>query len=351
MPDFTLVAIGCYTEHMPHVAGAGKGIEIIALDRQTGALERRHVVEGIRNPSYLALSPTGDRLYAVEELDEAADPHLHAYALDQDTGTLQLLARVPSPGAAACHVQVSADATLLFVSNFVSGDLLCYMLDADGVPAAPAQVISRPGNGTAHVHCAIEAPGGATVMVCDAGNDTIAGYTMTATGLNPKPAYEIAAAKGSFPRHVAKVRGTTAVLIAHEHSSTLGIIKLDGESVTKGEDISSLPADWTGNRSGAAVRAHPNGRFGYMSSRGHDSIFGARVDSDALTLTPIGTWKSGGQIPRDFAIDPSGLWLIAAHQNSSDLVVFAVDPETGALSQTSHRLSSGTPVAVLFLEA
>ena len=55
MPDYSLVAIGCYTETMPHVAGAGKGIEIVALDTATGALEKRLTIPGPRNPSYLSL--------------------------------------------------------------------------------------------------------------------------------------------------------------------------------------------------------------------------------------------------------------------------------------------------------
>ena len=98
-PQF--VAIGCYTESMPHVDGKGEGIVIAAFDRQAGRLEVRHVVKGPRNPSYLASSPDGTRLYAVEELGADASPMTHSYALDPATGALDLLATAPSPGAAA----------------------------------------------------------------------------------------------------------------------------------------------------------------------------------------------------------------------------------------------------------
>lgn len=348
MPDQVLVAIGCYTERMPHVAEAGKGIQIVAFDRDTGALEARHLVDGIRNPSYLALSPAGDRLYAVEELDSAADPHVLAYALDRTTGALNLLARVPSPGSAACHISVSRDSRLLFVCNFVSGDLLCYRLDAQGIPTAPAQVIGRPGDGTARVHCALEAHDG-TILVCDAGNDTIAAYRIADMGLDPTPVLEIAAPAGSFPRHLALCPGNDTVLVAHELAVSLGILMLADGQAAQGGIVSGLPVDWFGKASGAAVRVHPNGRFAYMSVRGHDSIFAAAIDHQGLRLAPVGTWKSGGRTPRDFAIDPSGRWLIAAHQDSSDLVVFAIDPESGTLTDTIHRLATGTPVSVLFL--
>jgi 6-phosphogluconolactonase len=86
-----------------------------------------------------------------------------------------------------------------------------------------------------------------------------------------------------------------------------------------------------------------------MSNRVHDSIFAAEIDHGALKLKPIGTWPSGGKIPRDFALDRSGRWLVAAHQNSNDLSVFAVDAGSGELTDTGHRLNTGTPVSVLFL--
>lgn len=348
MSDQSLIAIGCYTETMPHVTGAGKGIQIVALDNATGVLSARHVVAGPRNPSYLALSPNGERLHAVEELDAAAGPEVHTYSLDAATGEMTLLAKTRSPGVAACHVQTSRDGRLLFVSNFVSGDLLCYRLSADGVPEGAAQVIGRPGDNTARVHWAAETAEG-IVLVCDAGNDTIAGYKPGGQGLDPKPVFEIKTAAGSFPRHIALTPAKSTFIVAHELAVTLGVFRLANGVVTQGDVISTLPAGTTGNNSGAAVRIHPNGRFGYMSNRVHDSIFGAEIDHDALKLKPIGIWKSTGKIPRDFAIDPSGRWLVAAHQNSNDLTVFAVDATSGGLTDTGHRLSTGTPVSVLFL--
>jgi 6-phosphogluconolactonase len=348
MPDISLIAIGCYTETMPHVVGAGGGIQIVALDNATGALSARHVVAGPRNPSYLCLSPGRDRLYAVEELDASAGPEVHTYGLDRTTGDLTLLGTIASPGAAACHIQTSTDGRLLFVSNFVSGDLLCYRLGADGVPEDAAQVIGRPGDGKAHVHWAAETPDG-VVLVCDAGNDRIAAYKPGGDGLDPTPVFEIATAPGSFPRHVALTPGRSTFLVAHELAMRLGIFRLENGVVTQGDEVSTLPAGTTGEHTGAAVRIHPNGRFGYMSNRGDNSVFAARIDHDALKLEPIGVWKTGGKIPRDFALDPSGRWLVAAHQNSNDLSVLAIDGATGGLTDTGHRLSTGTPVSVLFL--
>lgn len=347
MPDTALMAIGCYTETMPHVTGKGDGIAIVALDTVHGTLTYRHVVKGPRNPSYLAISNTGDRLYAVEELGEEAGPQTHTYALDRATGEMELLSKVPSPGAAACHIVTDKQGKFLFISNFVSGDLLCYRLDVDGVPEPTPQVIGRPGNGTARMHFAREIADG-MVVVCDAGNDRVAGYRLDADGLRPESAFEIAAPAGSFPRHLAMLPGGDAGLVVHELASSLGLIRFGADGGSYGDIVSSLPPGWGGSNTGAAVRVHPNGRFGYMSNRGHDSIFGAAISATG-GLSPIGAWASGGTTPRDFTFDPSGRWLIAAHQSSDNLTVFPVNGETGVLGERSHQLTTGTPVSVLFL--
>jgi 6-phosphogluconolactonase len=347
MPLPLFVAIGCYTEHMPHVDGQGSGITIAAFDAQSGRLDIRSVVAGPRNPSYLALSPDGTRLYAVEELGAEAAPRTHSYAFDRATGALTLLGTAPSPGSAACHIITDRSGRFLYVSNFVSGDLLCYRLDADGAARNAPQVIARPGDGTARMHYAQEI-GDDLVLVCDAGNDRLAAYRKTATGLDPDPVYEISTAPGSFPRHFALLPDGKQIVVAHELAETLGLAQISASSGKLVHVVPALPGDFAGKSSGAAVRLHPRAPVAYMSNRGHDSIFAARIKADGLE--PIGQTPSSGQTPRDFALDPSGRWLVAAHQASNDLVVHQVDPETGVIGGKGQHLATGTPVSVLFLQ-
>lgn len=344
--DTILVAIGCYTEKMSHVDGKGGGIELLAFDRDTGTLTALETVPGPRNPSYLAISPRGDRLYAVEELDPASGPELYTYSLDREAGTTVLLSRVALPGSAACHVSTDRDTRFVFVSNFVSGDLVVYRL-VDGVPEGKPQVISRPPG--AHGHCALMAPDGETLLFCDAGNYTLAGYRLGADGLDPEPVFELKAPEGSFTRHIAIAPDGQSVLVAHELTETLGIARFAEGGLAYAGIVSALPPDWTGKSTGAAVRIHPNGRTGYMSNRGHNSIVTATTDPVEFTLQPRAWTPTGGDIPRDFALDPTGRWLIVANQNSNNLVVFPVDPKTGDIGAAGETYATGTPVSVLFL--
>jgi 6-phosphogluconolactonase len=311
-----------------------------------------HMVEGPRNPSYLTISPDKRRLYAVEELDDIERSQLHTYALEAETGSLKLIAKHASPGSFACHVHVDDEMRHVFISNFVSGDLVHYRLSPDGVPEGQPEVTSRqdadPGDKPSNFHFASVIPETSTLMVCDAGKDTIAAYNVTDQGLVADPSHTLRAAPGSFPRHFALGPQDTFV-VAHEHAATLGIHRFRANGIESGEVISSLPADWTGRRSGAAVRVHPNGQFAYMSNRGHDSIFSARIDAGRLRLVPVGNTNTGGNEPRDFALDESGKWMVVANQNSDTLVSFKVDAKTGALTPSGHTLETGNPVSVLWL--
>ena len=55
-----------------------------------------------------------------------------------------------------------------------------------------------------------------------------------------------------------------------------------------------------------------------------------------------------GRTPRDFAIDPSGRFLLVANQDSDAVVVFRIDPESGKLADSGQRAEIGTPMCVKF---
>jgi 6-phosphogluconolactonase len=66
-------------------------------------------------------------------------------------------------------------------------------------------------------------------------------------------------------------------------------------------------------------------------------------------LTLVEHESTRGQTPRNFAIDPTGKWLIAANQKSNSLAVFSIDQDTGLLTPVGPLAQVGTPVCVLFL--
>jgi 6-phosphogluconolactonase len=350
-----LLAVGTYTEPMPHVDGQGSGIHLLRFDPNAGAFGSETILGGLRNPTYLAASAGGDRLYAVCEIDAAEGPTLETFAVDAEALALHHLASTPIDGGWPCHVSVNAAAGHIVVANYESGDVMIMALDGAGCPTGSPDLIQRQGSGprtdrqaAPHAHCVLPSPDGRHLFLVDLGTDSIARHPILNGRVSATPDVTIAAAPGAGPRHIVFSPSGRSLLAIHELSSTITLHGTDDPEATLAE-VSTLPEDWTGESSGAAIRIHPNGRFVYASNRGHDSIFVARLDEEQGRLQPIGAWPAGGRTPRDIALTPDGAFLLAASQDEHAIAVFAIDPSTGALTPTDHRLSLKSPVCLCFI--
>ena len=74
------------------------------------------------------------------------------------------------------------------------------------------------------------------------------------------------------------------------------------------------------------------------------------IDPRSGKLSFLGVEPIQGKVPRNFAIDPTGRFLLAAGQGSASVTVFRIDPVTGKLAFTGHTASVPAPVCVRFLK-
>ena len=70
------------------------------------------------------------------------------------------------------------------------------------------------------------------------------------------------------------------------------------------------------------------------------------VNEATGTLSYIGCESTPGETPRNFAIDPTGAYLLAANQDSDTIVAFRIDQETGILEPTGQSIEVPTPVCL-----
>jgi 6-phosphogluconolactonase len=352
-----VLAVGTYTERMAHVDGQGGGIHLLRFDPGHGTFGAETIVGGLRNPSYLAASAAGDRLYAVCEVDPAEGPTLETYAIDQQALTLHPLASTPLEGGLPCHVSINERARHLAIANYGSGNFIVMTLDDTGCPTGTPDVIQHHGSGPRtdrqegpHGHCALTSPDGRHLFLVDLGTDAIARHPITDRRVSPTPDLTIAATPGAGPRHIAFSPSGRSLLAVHELGSTVTLHGLDNPETTRAE-ISTLPEGWAGANTCAAIRIHPNGRFVYASNRGHDSIFLAELDEEDGALRARGSFPTAGRTPRDIALTPDGAFLLAASQDEHGIEVFAVDTATGVLTATGHRSTPKSPVCLCFIPA
>jgi 6-phosphogluconolactonase len=192
-------------------------------------------------------------------------------------------------------------------------------------------------------------------LVTDLGTDQLYSYRLdTAAGkLVPNTAGTptVKEEPGAGPRHFAFAPDGRFVYVINELDSTLSAYRYDGErgALDPIQTVSTVPEGFTGENWCAHVAVSPDGRFVYGSNRGHDSI-AIWVVGEGGTVSLVGHESTRGQTPRNFALDPTGDWLLVANQDSDTIVTFRRDRVTGRLTATGSVTGTPSPVAILFAE-
>ncbi|MEE9255169.1 MAG: beta-propeller fold lactonase family protein, partial [Pseudomonadales bacterium] len=109
--------------------------------------------------------------------------------------------------------------------------------------------------------------------------------------------------------------------------------------------VSTLRPDSTARSACADI--HASGRFLYGSNRGDDSIVVCEIAQANGLLKVRGHVATGGGHPRNFCIDPSDRWLLAANRDSNNVVVFRLDPQSG-IPEPHAEFHVPAPVCLLF---
>ncbi len=140
------------------------------------------------------------------------------------------------------------------------------------------------------------------------------------------------------------------VFVAHELGASVGAYRYDAETggLAGLQVIPSVPDTFTGANTAAEIDMTADGRFVFVSNRGHDSIATFAADAVSGRLSPVAWTPSGGKEPRFMTLDPSGAVLYAANENSDTIVPFRVDAATGRLDRIGDVIQTGSPVCIVF---
>ena len=351
--------IGTYTN-----GGASKGIYAFWMDSKSGKMTPIGLVGEETNPSFLAIHPSRKYLYAVSEIanyEGQKTGAVSAFRIDA-TGKLTFLNRVSAKGDGTCYVAVDKTGKNVLIANYGGGSVAVLPIEADGKLKEASSFVQHKGEvanlkrqGGPRGHSINLSPDNKFAVAADLGLDELIVYKFDAGAgtLTPNDPPFIKMAPVSGPRHFQFHPNGKYGYTNNEINLTVTGMSWDAK---KGEfkeiqTISTLPADVPVNPklSTAELLVHQSGKFLYVSNRGHDSIAVFSIDP-AGKLTAVDHTPTQGQIPRNFGIDQTGNWLVAANQRSNNLVVFRIDQKTGKLTPTGQTLEVGSPVCVRFMK-
>ena len=207
----------------------------------------------------------------------------------------------------------------------------------------------------AYAHSINTSPDGRFAFVADLGIDKIMIYRFDPTTgkLEPNDPPFTNTEPGGGPRHFTFHPNGTFAYTNLELSNKVTAFTYDAEKGTliETQTVSTLPEDYSLPNTTAEVITSPDGRFLYVSNRGHNSISIFSIDAETGKLTLLGRESVRGQIPRNFSIDPTGTFLVVANQKTSNVVVFKIDRKTGLIEFAGSEIEVPNPICVRFLAA
>jgi 6-phosphogluconolactonase len=344
----SFLLIGSYTKN------ADQGISVYAFNNITGTLRFVSIAKDVDNPSYLVIAPDKKHVYTA---NEGKTPTVSSFDWDTTTGQLTFLNKQPSGGESPCYVNTDQDGKYVIVGNYGGGSFSVLPVKEDGRIDAPVQTIEHTGSGPnkdrqekPHVHCVVFSPDHQFLYVSDLGIDQVAIYTYKQGDVQPlvpaSPGYA-PVAPGAGPRHLVFHPNGKWVYLIQELNGKITAFNYKKGALIGFQEISTLPDPFKGQISGADIHISPDGKFLYASNRGSlNNIVIYSIDQKKGLLVKKGQQSSGGKTPRNFVIDPSGNFLLAANQQTDNVVVFKRDKITGLLKPTKQEIKVPAPVCL-----
>lgn len=340
-------------------AGDAGAIHAYGFDDQSGQLTLKHRTTDLNNPFFLAVSPDNKFLYAIdaEKFGGEDDELVAAYQIPDRSGRLVRLNQQSAKGTASCYLDVDSTGKMVVVANYSTGSVAALPVQPDGSLNAAASFVQHSGSSVnaarqkaPYAHSIVISPDNRFALAADLGIDKVLVYQVDAQAatLTPhasQPSVELP--PGSGPRHLTFHPNGRRVYVINELLNTVSFFGYEADSgrLTLQQTISTVPEDFSGVSHTADLKITPDGRFLYGTNRGHDSIAIYQIQEDGrLKLVSID--PSLGKGPQNLLITDNGRWLLCANMPGNNVIVFAIDAKSGALTATGNPVSMPMPSCI-----
>ncbi|MCM3879178.1 MAG: lactonase family protein, partial [Vicinamibacterales bacterium] len=273
------------------------------------------------------------------------DDYVSAFSIDHKTGKLTLLNKVKAHGDRANQVVLDPSGKIAATVTYNGGTFSAFGVQPDGKLTEAVYTDQHAGKPLSanqpgpRAHGIVFSKDSKFAYVAELGLDRVYSYRLdtakrTVAPFDP-PYVELKG--GSGPRRLQLHPNGRFLYVNHETDSKVSVFEVSGGSLKEIQALSTLPADHKGNNTTAEIQIDKEGKWLYVTNRGHDSLALYAVDSAKGTLTMVENIPSLGRTPRNITIDPTNEYLISANQNGGNVVVFRIDHTTGHLTPTGSQ--------------
>jgi 6-phosphogluconolactonase len=346
--NFNLL-IGTYTS-----GGKSEGIYTYNFNADNAESNLKSITKNVNNPSYLTLSPDKNFVYSVNETGNTST--ISAFKYNKAKGELDFLNKVNSEGNDPCYI--ISDNKNIVVANYSGGTLASFARENDGKISNATQIIKHTGKSidpkgrqnSAHVHMVKFSRDKKFIISTDLGEDNIYSYNYNPTSAKENLTFKsrIETKKGSGPRHFEFSKNGKYIYLLHEFDGIVTTYKYNSGILKEIDNVPTIEPDFNGKIDGADIHLSDDGKFLYSTNRGDAntiSVFSIQKNGKPKFIERVSTLGKG---PRNFTIDPTGKYLLVAHQYTHDVVIFNRDKNTGKLTDSNKRINVGAPVCLVF---
>ncbi len=335
-----------------------RGLYSFSFDPATGRAGDISLAAEVSNPFNLIVHPDRRVLYACRWPTQIDGQNL-VTAFAVEGARLRELNTVRSGGGGPTVGVIDRTGRNLLTTNFITNSIVCFRLRRDGSLGERTTLIgAAPGETTAGGPTGDDAPRGPHAIVlseteryaiateiaasrCRVLRFDAERGTLSTRGL-------AADLPGAGPRHLVWHPGRRYLYTAGETGSSITAWRWDEQTghLEAFQGVTTLPAGFTGRNLPADIAMHPSGDFVYVTNRGAGTLAGFRIDPADGRLTAVEPAALGSPSSWSMVFDPSGAWALAAAQIGDEVVVYAVDRDTGRLRRTGQTLPVTSPSCV-----
>ncbi len=331
-----------------------ESVALIELDEKNETLKIVRKFKAGERPGYLVLSE--NVLYTVSTASKGADQHtLRAFRVLNDGEELEKIGEVSSKGLNPCHIAVGRDGKSLYTANYTSGSIAQYSIQPNGDLGSNQYFEQFTGNSvnqkrqeSPHAHYINTTIDNQFVLTADLGTDKVMIHRIDNQGKmqthKSQPYIELPA--GSGPRHLEFHPNNKWIYVLNELSSTLASVKYENGSFEIINIVSTLPDDFQGTSSAAAVRIHPSGKYIYSSNRGSGSISMFEIGDQGRVTMAQNFGTNLGWV-RDFNVTPSGDFILAGNLRSNKVALLKLGP-SGLIKKYITSVDLPNPSCLVF---
>jgi len=348
--------VGCRTTRERNARG--DGINVYLMKASSGLWTHVQLLDGILNPSFLAIDRNERFLYTVH----GDSSEISSFKIDPETGKLRFLNKQSTQGKNPVHLAFDASGRFIVVANHITSSLAVLPVNEDGSLGEVSDLVVLKGKIGPHrveqpfakPHQIVFDKNHRFMIVPDKGLDCVFTFSLDEKSgkLLPADPDRIQARETSGPRHAVfhpsghyayVINELDSTVTAYSYSSNTG--RLEPLQI-----LSALPDTFTGDSRASEIAFSGDGKFLYASNRGHDSIAIFAVATDTGRMKSV-DWVPAGKTPRFFAMSPDERFVYVANEDADTVIRFDRDSGTGMLNPTNDVVNTGSPVCILFKKA